>query len=503
MYVKKKCDGDFMKDANISEAAAYIRVSTEEQTEFSPESQLDRIMSYAEKNGYRIKNENIFCDNGISGKNTEKRKGFQAMIEKAKQRPAPFKAVLVWKFSRFARNREDSIIYKSMLRKKFGIKVISVSETIGDDKMSPLIEAMIEAMDEFYSVNLGEEVRRGMTKRAEKGKFQSRAPFGYNIVNGELLEDSLQSEFVKFIFSMLLSGKNTSEISETLNKMGIKTSAGNLWTPRSVTYLLKNPVYAGYVLWNKNGSEKVLTKGIHSPLITEKDFKTAITLLNNAKKRNKDYLNLSTGKNPFVPFLRCSSCKGKFCLCGDGKNLQCINYIKGKCSVSHSISLNRLNSSLKNTFSVFFSTIEVKDLHKNEIPPLPHSPDDNLLYQLKARYSRAKAAFERGFYTIEELQKAFDAVSEYEKTHKKNTADIYEKTYPAAPSFSSDRLSPETFLNMLFEPDLLPLEKKESLLASVLEKIVFFRPEEQLVLYFKKDIYGTAVKGKSPTDKYN
>ena len=66
------------------------------------------------------------------------------MIGTAKLKPKPFDAILLWKFSRFARNREDSIVYKSMLR-KLGIDVISISENVGDDKMSVLIEAMIEA----------------------------------------------------------------------------------------------------------------------------------------------------------------------------------------------------------------------------------------------------------------------------------------------------------------------------------------------------------------------
>lgn len=80
------------------------------------------------------------------------------MIATAKKNPKPFDAILVWKFSRFARNRQDSIVYKSMLRKELGIDVISVSEYIGDDKMSIITEAIIEAMDEYYSVNLAEEV---------------------------------------------------------------------------------------------------------------------------------------------------------------------------------------------------------------------------------------------------------------------------------------------------------------------------------------------------------
>ena len=78
--------------------------------------------------------------------------------------------ILLWKFSRFARNREDAIVYKSMLRKQLGIEVVSISENVGDDKMSVLIEAMIEAMDEYYSINLAEEVKRGMTEKVSRGE---------------------------------------------------------------------------------------------------------------------------------------------------------------------------------------------------------------------------------------------------------------------------------------------------------------------------------------------
>ena len=90
------------------------------------------------------------------------------MIGLAKRKPKPFDVILVWKYSRFTRNREDSVVYKSMLRKELNIDVISISEDVGDDKMSILFEAMIEAMDEYYSINLAEEVKRGMTEKAKR-----------------------------------------------------------------------------------------------------------------------------------------------------------------------------------------------------------------------------------------------------------------------------------------------------------------------------------------------
>ena len=140
-------------------AAAYIRVSTEDQIEYSPDAQLAEIRKYAARERYTLPSEFIYVDEGVSGRGTARRDAFNRMIGMAKQKPKPFHVILLWKFSRFARNREDSVVYKSMLRRQLGIEVVSVSEPVGDDKMSILIEALIEAMDEYYSINLAEEVK--------------------------------------------------------------------------------------------------------------------------------------------------------------------------------------------------------------------------------------------------------------------------------------------------------------------------------------------------------
>ena len=97
--------------------AAYIRVSTDDQLEFSPDAQKHAIFQYAKKNDILINPEYIFVDEGISGRKVEKRPAFLRMIATAKSKPRPFDVILVHKFDRFARSREDSVVYKSMLRK--------------------------------------------------------------------------------------------------------------------------------------------------------------------------------------------------------------------------------------------------------------------------------------------------------------------------------------------------------------------------------------------------
>ena len=110
-------------------AALYIRVSTEDQIELSPDSQRKLLLEYARKNNMIVEDKHIFSDEGISGRKAEKRPNFMKMVALAKSKEKPFTKILVWKFSRFARNQEESIVYKNML-KKDGVDVISISEPI-------------------------------------------------------------------------------------------------------------------------------------------------------------------------------------------------------------------------------------------------------------------------------------------------------------------------------------------------------------------------------------
>jgi len=112
-----------MENKYLSTAAAYIRVSTEDQMEFSPDSQRRRIEEYADRNRIKLLEQYIFIDEGISGRSADNRPAFLNMIRTAGQTPKPFDQILLWKFSRFARNRQDSIFYKSMLRREYGIDV--------------------------------------------------------------------------------------------------------------------------------------------------------------------------------------------------------------------------------------------------------------------------------------------------------------------------------------------------------------------------------------------
>lgn len=158
----------------------YARVSSEKQAEkdLSIKAQVKELQKYAQKHDYSVVD--IFIDEAKSARSAN-RPAFQKMISLAKQKNPPFEAILVWKLSRFARNREDSILYKSLLKKK-SIQVISINEQIDDSPAGKMLEGMLEVIDEFYSNNLASDTMRGMKENAERGFYcGGNLPYGYKL----------------------------------------------------------------------------------------------------------------------------------------------------------------------------------------------------------------------------------------------------------------------------------------------------------------------------------
>ena len=237
-------------------AALYTRVSSERQDiDLSISAQLRALNDYAKKNGYSIARQ--YVDEAESGRIAD-RPQFRKMIEEGAQLNAPFKVILVWKFSRFTRKREHAVAFKSMLRRK-GIRVVSITEQADDTPTGRLLEAIIESVDEFYSENLGQEVTRGMREAASRGFFLgSKAPFGYKRVkvkNGAkerptLEVDPAAAPVVKEIFQSSLMGAGLKEICKQLNARGI-TNRGRRWYKSGLAYLLRNEAYTGTAVWGR------------------------------------------------------------------------------------------------------------------------------------------------------------------------------------------------------------------------------------------------------------
>ena len=292
---------------DIKTAAAYIRVSTEDQIEYSPDAQLRELREYASSHNMILDDRFVYADEGISGRKADKRPAFQEMIRTAKLKDHPFDVILVHKFDRFARSREDSVVYKSML-KRCGVDVISIKEPLAEGSYSGVMEAIYESFAEAYSINLGTEVKKGMTEKARRGEIQTAPPYGYMLAQATgnrqqatgyavgvvidrppnapppqspsvgaddhigpsmrsasapvwaddhigpnprtFVPHPIEAEYVREIFRRFASGEGLFPIAKWLTASGQRTHRGNAFENRTVEYILRNPVYVGKLRWN-------------------------------------------------------------------------------------------------------------------------------------------------------------------------------------------------------------------------------------------------------------
>ncbi len=401
--------------------AAYLRVSTDEQAELSPESQLEEIRKYAGREGIILLEDHIYIDPGISGKKAEKRPQFMRMIAAAKERSCPFSVILLWKYSRFARNQEESIFYKSILRSKCGIEVVSVTEPLIAGPFGSLIERIIEWMDEFYSIRLSQEVKRSMLVNAKKGKLQCSASFGYSIKGGVLVPNESESKHVRRIFDSFLSGKGIYAIARELNDLGVRTHRGNRFESRTVEYILRNPVYIGKLRWNPAGKTRrdfcneniIVSDSGHIPLVSKEIWEAAQQRLDEIKNRyGRKARPTYSLKGWTSGIVRCASC-GATLIFAKPHYYKCNNFVKGKCRHSQHIQAyaleaaitSRLKQDAANASPLTFDIIPAGTDRTDELARL-----ESTLRALKSRKERLQDAYLAGVIELESFSLAKDKI---------------------------------------------------------------------------------------------
>ncbi|MFI5339686.1 MAG: recombinase family protein [Candidatus Methylomirabilales bacterium] len=306
-------------------AALYARVSSERQADkdLSVPSQLKAMADYASKQGWSVIEE--FTDLAESAR-TANRPEFQRMIALAKRKPAPFEVILVWKLSRFARNREDSIIYKALLR-KHSVQLVSINEPVDDSPAGRMLEGMIEVVDEFYSANLSTDTLRGMKENARRGfRNGGQAPYGYRCVkerigNREKAKLALapaEAPVVQRVFHLYREGLGLKEIANRLTADGARTRAGRAWSKMALHYLLRNETYTGTLLFNRHQDHAARLQGdtpeppvrvekAHPAIIDQESFDQAQRLLRERSPK-RTHPRMLTSNYLLSGLVRCGFC---------------------------------------------------------------------------------------------------------------------------------------------------------------------------------------------------
>lgn len=476
--------------------ALYIRVSTDKQEELSPDAQRRVLLDYAKANNISISKNFIFQDDGISGRTANKRPEFQRMIALAKSKEHPIDVILVWKFSRFARNQEESIVYKSMLKKDH-VDVISASEPLVDGPFGSLIERIIEWMDEYYSIRLSGEVKRGMTEKALRGGYQSAAPLGYSYKSGEFpVIEPAEAEIVRKIFSEYIAGSDFSTIARHLNDAGYTTRRGNPFELRVIKYILQNPFYIGKIRWNRakhssytqnSPEEIIITDGKHEPLITDEDFRLVQERIQRefrpARRKGTVY-----SSHWLCGLLKCCYCGSNLTI-NHGKSgdvFQCYKYAKGLHRNSCGISLVKAESSVLSALSdciasgdISYNYHVIKNNSNRQLEDLKKR-----LNSIDMKEKRIKAAYADGIDTLEEYKENKTKLQK-ERSELQSQIDLLSAT-PA--NIDTDSLK-EKLLNQcqsVYEilSSNADMEQKSSAIRSICEAIIYNKDNADFQIVF-------------------
>jgi len=233
--------------------AIYVRVSTEEQAKegLSIDAQIDKCKSFCNAREWEIFK--VYKDAGFSAGSLE-RPALDLMLRDAKEKQ--FKIILVYKIDRFSRKLKDLIMVLEDLKKQ-DINFTSVTEQI--DTTSAMGEAFFQIIGVFAQLERGmvkERVEMAFDKKISSGETLNRAPFGYVYQNKKLVPDLENSEKVKEIFEMHLSGISYKAICE---KFSLSSS--------TFYQILGNRVYTGKIKYKGQ-----IYPGKHRALISEELF---------------------------------------------------------------------------------------------------------------------------------------------------------------------------------------------------------------------------------------
>jgi site-specific DNA recombinase len=281
-------------------AALYLRVSTGKQAEsdLSIPDQRRQAKAYCESRSWEVVAD--YVEPGVSATD-DRRPEFQRMIDGATAKPPAFDMIVVHSFSRFFRDQFQLEFYVRRLSKN-GVRLVSITQELGDDPMSNMIRQIMALFDEYQSKENAKHTLRAMKENARQGFWNgSLPPIGYRVVASEhrghrtkkaLQIDPIQVETVRLIFRLARQGDGTSgpmgvkAIATHLNAARVRTRDGGRWGVGGVHAVLTRTTYVGRHRFNlrrsrareRNPDAEIVEMTV-PPIIDAADFAAVQVLL--------------------------------------------------------------------------------------------------------------------------------------------------------------------------------------------------------------------------------
>ena len=295
-------------------AVIYARYSSDSQTEQSIDGQLRVCTEYAKNNDILILD--TYIDRAMTGTN-DNRPDFQRMIKDSVKKNWDY--VLVYKLDRFSRNKYETVIHKKTLRDN-GVKVLSAMENIPDTSEGIILEILLEGMNQYYSAELSQKVKRGMNETRQKGNFTGGyLVYGYKVVDKKVVIDENKADTVRYIFEQYAMGVYVKDIIKALTEKGI-LNRNKPFARNTVYNILRCEKYSGIYRHN----DEVFTN-IYPQIVDTETFNKVRDKINANRygKRSVEVVYLLRNK------LKCGYCGSTITAeCGTAKNGETKRYYK-------------------------------------------------------------------------------------------------------------------------------------------------------------------------------
>ena len=282
---------------NVVLGVIYARYSSHNQKEESIEQQVEECSLFAKANNIEIIH--VYADKAVTGR-SDKRKDFQRMMRDAEKRQ--FQVVVAYKSNRIARNMLNALQYEARLD-LLGIRTLYAKEEFGNTAAGRFALRTMMNVNQFYSENMAEDIKRGLADNAADCKVNGAMPLGYKKgEDGRYAINPSEAAIVREIYEKFLAGTHLTDIASELNARGVKTKQGNQFNKNSFHRMLTNPTYIG--TYHHSG---IVKEDAVPPIISKEDFAAVQEKLVTKKnpigrhRENGDYL--LTGK------IRCGYCK--------------------------------------------------------------------------------------------------------------------------------------------------------------------------------------------------
>ena len=263
---------------------------------YSLDAQKDKLRKYADYQEMSIVGE--YSDEGKSGKSVEGRPQFKQMLVDIESGKDNVDYVLVFKLSRFGRNAAD-VLSSLQKMQDYGVNLICVEDGIDSSKdAGKLMISVLSAVAEIERENILVQTMEGRRQKAREDRWNGGfAPYGYQLVNGELIIAEDEAEIIRIIYDKFVNTTmGMAAIAAFLNNSGYKKKLrqNNTIEGFSTSFVkgvLDNPIYCGKLAFGRRKNEKIsgtrneyhivkqkdylLSDGIHEAIISEEMWNQA------------------------------------------------------------------------------------------------------------------------------------------------------------------------------------------------------------------------------------